>query len=55
MPVSNMNQLKGTSPSKNIQRGVDQAWGQQNKNSTDPKAVLNQKWTKNPVKVGGSK
>ena len=52
MPVKDMNQLKATSPSKNVQRGVDQAWGQQNKNSTNPQQVLNQKWTKNPVKVG---
>ncbi len=55
MPVKAMNNLKGTSPSKNIQRGVDQAWGQQQKGSTNPQQVLNQKWTKNPVKVGGGK
>lgn len=52
MPVKSFNNMKGTSPSKNIQRGVDQAWGQQNKNTTNPKQALAQKWTKNPVKVG---
>lgn len=52
MPVSNMNNQKASSPSKNVQRGIDQAWGQQNKNSTSPQQVLNQKWTKNPIKVG---
>ena len=55
MPVKPMNNLKATSPSKSVQRGIDQAWGQQNKNSTDPKQVLNQKWTKQPVAVPGLK
>lgn len=53
-PVKAMNNQKATSPSKLVQRGVDQSWGQQQKNSTDPKTVLNQKFTKNPVPVKGS-
>jgi hypothetical protein len=55
MPVKDMNQLKGTSPSKNIQRGIDQAWGQQNKNTTNPQQAIKSAWNKNPIKVGGSK
>jgi hypothetical protein len=52
MPQQSQNKMKGTSPSKNIQRGVDQAWGQQNKGSTNPKDMINKQWNKQPVKVG---
>ena len=55
MPQKTQDNMKGHSPSKNIQRGVDTAWGAQNKDSsTDPKSVLNDAHNKNPVKVGGS-
>jgi hypothetical protein len=49
MPIQDMDKLKATSPSPSVQRGVDQAWGQQNENSTDPKKVLADKHTKNPI------
>jgi hypothetical protein len=52
MPQKPQTNMKGTSPSKNIQRGVDTAWGAQTKGSTNPQQVLSQKHTKNPVKVG---
>jgi len=54
-PVKAMNNQKATSPSKLVQHGVDQSWGQQQKNSTDPKNVLSQKFTRNPMPVKGSK
>jgi hypothetical protein len=49
MPIKDMNNLKATSPSPSVQRAVDQAWGQQNENSTDPKKVLADKHTVHPV------
>jgi hypothetical protein len=49
MPIKDMNNLKAKSPSPSVQRGVDQAWGQQNENSTDPKKVLADKHTANPI------
>jgi hypothetical protein len=44
--------MKGTSPSPNIQRGVDQAWGAQTGFKTPQQAIANQ-WNKKPVKTGG--
>lgn len=52
MPVSNMDNQKAKSPSPNVQRGVDEAWGQQNANNTTAQKALADKHTKNPVKVG---
>lgn len=49
-PASN---LKGTSPSKSIQRGNDQSWGSQ-QGYTSPQQALNDKHTKNPVPVNGN-
>ena len=49
MPIQDMNNLKAKSPSPAVQRGVDQAWGQQNENSTDPKKVLADKYTSTPI------
>jgi hypothetical protein len=55
MPQQTQNNMKGHSPSPNIQRGVDTAWGAQKKVYTDPKAALAAKPTNNPIKVGKSK
>lgn len=53
MPQQSQDRMKGTSPSKNIQRGIDTAWNAQNKqSSTSPQKVLSQKYTRNPIKVG---
>lgn len=49
MPVKNIPNLKAKSPSPSVQRGIDEAWNQQNENNTDPKAMLADKHTKNPV------
>ncbi len=35
MPVKSMDNMKGTSPSKLVQRGVDQSWGQQQNGGED--------------------
>ena len=51
MPAEKQAGMKGTSPSKNIQRGVDQAWGQQTGYKT-PASALADKHTKTPVKIG---
>ena len=48
-PVQDFNKMKAKSPSPSVQRAVDQAWGQQNENNTDPKKALADKHTKNPV------
>lgn len=52
MPAKPPTTNKGTSPSKNIQRGNDQAWGAQQGFKTPDQALAN-KWTKKPVSVGG--
>lgn len=54
MPMDSPDKMKGTSPSKNIQRGVDTAWDAQQGYKT-PKAALADKHNENPVKVGGGK
>jgi hypothetical protein len=54
MPPKSQNNQKATSPSKLVQHGIDQSWGQQNKGSTNPKQVLNQSFNKNPYPVPGS-
>lgn len=54
MPAQTQDKMKATSPSPNIQRGVDQAWGAQTGFKT-PQQALAKKWNKNPVKVGGGK
>lgn len=51
MPAETHNGMKGKSPSKNIQRGVDTAWGAQTGYKT-PASALADKRTKTPVKVG---
>ena len=43
---------KASSPSKLIQRGIDQIWGGQN-GTTDPKRALADKFTNKPVKPSG--
>ena len=55
MPQQSQNNMKGTSPSKSIQQAVNTAWGAQQKDVTTAQQALAQKYTNNPVKVGGSK
>lgn len=55
MPQQTQNNMKGNSPSKNIQRGVDTAWGAQGKGTTSPQAALAQRPQKNPISVGKGK
>jgi len=50
-PQQTQDNQKATSPSKLIQQGIDQSWGQQSKATTDPKQALNNKTTNNPRKV----
>ena len=45
---------KGTSPSKLIQRGNDQAWGAQQGVGTTAQQALAKKWTKQPYPVKGN-
>lgn len=54
MPQDSQDNLKGTSPSPLIQQGVDQSWGQQNKGSTDPAAMIKQQFNKCPKPVPGA-
>lgn len=55
MPQKDQDNQKGTSPSPSIQRGIDQAWGQQNKETTDAQSMISQQWNKKPIDVGGNK
>lgn len=44
--------MKGTSPSKNIQRGIDTAWGAQNtQSSKTPQEAISKQYNKNPIDV----
>lgn len=45
MPQSPQNNMKGTSPSKSIQHGVDVDWGAQQKTSTTAQEALSKKHT----------
>lgn len=54
MAQKSQDSMKGTSPSKNIQRGVDTAWGAQNKSTTNPQAAIAKKYTNNPVPIKGN-
>lgn len=47
--------MKGTSPSKNVQNGVNTAWGAQQKDTTSPQQAIASKHTNNPVTVPGNK
>lgn len=51
MPQNTQNNQKGTSPSKLIQRGVDNSWGQQGKGTTSPDKALADKFTRHPVDI----
>lgn len=50
MPQEEQAGQKATSPSKLIQRGIDNNWGQQQKATTDPNQALKDKHTNDPVK-----
>lgn len=55
MPQKDQDNMKGTSPSPNIQRGVDDAWGAQNKQaSTTAQEAISKQHNKNPVPVKGA-
>lgn len=57
MPQKAQNNMKGTSPSKLIQHGVDTDWGAQTKTSTTAQQAIAKKHTnsdsKMPVKGAG--
>ena len=57
MPQQAQNKMKGTSPSKLIQHGVDVDWGAQQKSSTTAQQALAKKHTDSdsvmPVKGAG--
>lgn len=54
MPQQAQNNMKGTSPSKLVQHGVDTDWAAQQKATTDPAQALSQKHTNNPMPVSGT-
>jgi hypothetical protein len=55
MPQKSQNNMKGTSPSPSIERGVDQAWGAQNNQATtNPQQAIDKSWNKNPIDVPGA-
>jgi len=55
MPQKSQDNQKATSPSPNIQRGIDQAWGQQNKGATTAQDMISQQHNKLPVDNPGQK
>ena len=56
MPQKGQDNMKGTSPSPNIERAVDTAWNAQNKqSSTSAQEAISKQYNKNPVDVPGGK
>lgn len=55
MPQNPQNNMKGTSPSKLIQQGVDQSWGQQAKPSTTAQEAISKQFNKHPIPPGDTK
>jgi hypothetical protein len=51
MPQSPQNSMKGTSPSKAIQHGVDTDWAAQTKTSTTAQEALAKKHTESDSKM----
>lgn len=54
MPQKSQDNQKGTSPSQNIQRGIDQAWGQQNTNTKTAQEAISKQHNQNPISVPGN-
>ena len=55
-PPQPNNPPKGTSPSPNIQRGINQAWDEWHQHGNkNPKEALAEKHTNNPVPTNGKK
>ena len=55
MPQISHNNMKGTSPSKLIQQGIDQSWNQQNKGTTSPQEAIANKFNEHPRNPGDTK
>ena len=51
MPQAAQTNMKGTSPSKSIQKGIDVAWGAQQKTSTTAQAAIAAKHTSSDSKI----
>ena len=49
MPQNTQDNVKPTSPSPTIQRGIDKNWGRQNDATTDPKQAIANKDNAKPV------
>jgi hypothetical protein len=49
MPQKSQENQKGSSPSPVIQEGIDQAWGQQNKDTTTAQQAISQQHNQHPV------
>lgn len=55
MPQISHDNMKGKSPSKLIQQGIDQSWNQQNQSSTTAQEALNKAYNKAPKPPGETK
>lgn len=47
--------MKGTSPSKLINQGIERSWGQQGKSSTTAQEAISKQWNKQPLPPGDTK
>lgn len=55
MPQKTQDNMKGTSPSKLIQQGIDQSWGQQGQTSTTAQQAIDKQFNKHPIAPGDTK
>lgn len=54
MPQQPQNNMKGTSPSKLIQQGIDQSWGQQQQDSKTAQEAISKQFNKHPIPPGST-
>jgi hypothetical protein len=55
MPQISHNNMKGTSPSKLINQGIQQSWNQQNQSSTTAQEAISKQFNKHPISPGDTK
>lgn len=55
MPQKTQDNMKGTSPSKLINQGIERSWGQQGKPSTTAQEAISKQWNKQPLPPGDTK
>jgi hypothetical protein len=55
MPQKTQDNMRGTSPSKLINQGVERSWGQQGQSSTTAQEAISKQWNQKPLPPGDTK